>query len=146
MNPNRRSSATIGRAVLCAACLWLLAGCQPPQPGWGDIPATPAAQAYAGPLTGPLDTRLDSRVEERSLRLLGSRVEELAIGEDWESHLEWRDRNDRDMSRLYERIPEPDAPVLYAEFSGGNRTLFVIGVANDEGTRLVVLTALTAPR
>lgn len=129
-----------------AAVLGLVAACQRAQPEWSDIPPTPGAQSYSGPLTEPLTARLDGRVSERSLQVLGSRVEQLATGEDGESHLVWRDRNDDEMSRLYERIPEPDAPVLYGEFSEANRTLFVIGIANEDGTRLVVLTALTASR
>lgn len=143
MRPGR--ARRIG-AVVCAAALCLAAGCQRALPEWDDIASTPAAESYEGPLTEPLTTRLDGRVEERSLRVLGSRVEQLPIGEDWESHLVWRDAHDAEMSRLYERIPEPDAPVLYSEFSEANRTLFVIGIATEDRSRLVVLTALATSR
>lgn len=49
------------------------------------------------------------------------------------------------MRRQADRVPEPDAPVLYAEWYQADRTLFVIGKADATG-RLVVLTALAEPR
>ncbi len=130
-------------AVLVAVVA--VGGCQPPKPEWADIPPSPGAQSYEGALETPLDNRVAGRIAERGLRILDSRLERLPAGVTWEQHLKFRDANADGMRRRDERVPEPDAPVRYAEWSGADRTLFVVGAADTEG-RLVVLTALAEPR
>lgn len=116
-----------------------------PQPDWIDIPPAPEAGEYEGALEQTLDDRVASRVVERSLRIVESRLERLPDGVTWEQHLAFRDANDAGMQREVEFVPEPDAPVLYAEWSGGGRTLFVVGAIDVTG-RLVVLTTLAESR
>lgn len=117
----------------------LVAGDQ--QPEWTDIPPAPAAGAYEGALEATLDNRVTGRILERSLSIVESRLERLPDGVTWEQHLAFRDANNGGMQREVELVPEPDSPVLYAEWSGTGRTLFVVGAVDQTG-RLVVLTAL----
>jgi hypothetical protein len=130
------------RSVSVLVVSVVLAACQAAPATWNKIPATPEATLVTD-VPQALTERLDSRLRERKLQVMSSRVERLPDGADWETHLRWRGSHDGLMSRRYDRVPEPDAPVLIAEFSQGSRTLFVIGVADDSGKQLVVLTALT---
>ncbi len=131
--------------LLAALAVLLVSGCQPAKPTWEDIAASPGATAYTGQLSEPLTTRLDGRLAERRQKVLGSRVEHLPAGVNWGQHLTWRNTHVGLMSAARETVPEPDAPVLYREYAEADRTLYVIGVADDTGQALIVLTALTAP-
>ena len=140
---SRRHALLIGVVLVAVLAGFLvvrvLAGYQ--QPEWTDIPPAPAASGYEGALEAPLDNRVTGRAAERSLRVIESRLERLPDGVTWEQHLAFRDANDGGMQREVELVPEPDSPVLYAEWSGAGRTLFVVGAVDATG-RLVVLTAL----
>jgi hypothetical protein len=135
------------RRLLAVACsVVVLVACQPAPATWKDIP--PSADAIVLPYSkapSALVERLRSRLAERNLVEISNRVERLAQGVDWDTHLRWRDQHDGLLLRRGDRVPEPDAPVLYAEFSQGARTLFVIGAVDETGKQLVVLTALTKP-
>ena len=137
------------RRVAAAAFALLVAlggsACQPPLPSWQDIPLTVDADPYLDTVPPEIQARLESRLAERSLRAIGSRVEHLPPGVTWEEHLSWRDGHNDDMTRYGERIPEPDALVLVAEYGRASPTMFVIGKADETGKRLIVLTALTRP-
>ncbi|MGD9530774.1 MAG: hypothetical protein AB7V44_28860, partial [Pseudonocardia sp.] len=87
----------------------------------------------------------DARIRERDAVILGDRVERLPAGTSWADHLAWRDAHVRPLGRSRELVPEPDAPVLYAEWSRAARTLLVVGVVGADG-RLVVRTTLLGPR
>ena len=115
------------------------------QPEWSNIPPAQGAEEYEGALEKSLDNRVTARATERSLGILESRLERLPAGVTWEQHLTFRDANDDGMTRQVEFVPEPDAPVLYAEWSGAGRTLFVVGTVDADG-RLIVLTALAEAR
>ncbi len=132
--------------VLVAASASVLMGCSGPEAtGWVDITASPGAQDYEGSAEAPLDDRLSGRLAERDLELIDSRVERLPEGVAWTDHLAWRDEHVGDLERIEDRIPEPDAPVLVAEYQGDGRTLFVVATgdgADEARGRLVVLTAL----
>jgi hypothetical protein len=78
------------------------------------------------------------------LKVLGSRLEQLPLGVTFAQHVAWRETNANNMLHLADRVPEPDAPVMMAEFTRAGRTLFVIGT--EASGRTVVLTTLTAPR
>lgn len=145
-----------------------LAGCpRQRRVAWEDIPPAPeaavAADASPGSISpeeagaggasgesggdaGPLRTRLASRLEERGLRLLGSRLETLPAGVTWAQHQAFRDAHAAGLARTRDWVPEPDAPVLVAEYQAPQRTLFVIARATENRRQLVVLTALAAPR
>lgn len=126
----------------------ILVGCSGSEAtSWADISPSPGAQDYEGSAEGPLDDRLAGRLAERDLELVDSRVEYLPEGVAWQDHLAWRDKHVGDLEQIEDRIPEPDAPVLLAEYGGDGRTLFVIATAGTAGTdegggRLAVLTAL----
>jgi hypothetical protein len=125
--------------------LILATACQPPRTSWKDIPPAPSGAPYEGAKAETLlDTRLSSRVSERKLTVLGSRLEQLPAGVTFAQHVAWRETNANNMVLLADRVPEPDAPVMMAEFSRAGRTLFVIGT--EASGRTVVLTSLTAPR
>lgn len=113
---------------------------------WSAITASPGASAHVGePESTPRDLfeeRLDSVVSERGLVVVERRIEELPAGVDWTTHLAFRDDNVGGMTRTDERIPEPDRPVLLAEYRGGDRQLFVIAHTDTAGEHLIVLTAL----
>lgn len=141
----------VGRRLLIglpAVLALSVAGCDgSPVVVWADIPASPGAEPFEGAtIETILDTRLQSRIVERRLRHLGSRLEVLPAGVTWSQHQEFRDGHAAGLGRVRETIPEPDAPVVMAEYAGRDRTLFVIARATDGGRRLVVLTALTEPR
>ena len=122
----------------------VLAGCSGGDAtGWVDIPPSPGAGSYEGTVEVPLDNRLASRVTEENLKIIDSRLEYLPEGTAWAAHLAYRDEHSGDLERVEERIPEPDAPVLVAEYRKGGRKLLVIGHADADRKRLVVLTALT---
>jgi hypothetical protein len=115
---------------------------------WADLPTSPGATAIGDDpqLTGPLAERLTARLDERGLAVLGRRYELLPAGVSWVQHLAYRAAHAAGLDRRRDEVPEPDAPVLTAEWTGDDRTLFVIAKATVAGDRLVVLTALTAPR
>jgi hypothetical protein len=124
--------------------LILATACQPPRTSWKDITPAPSAASYEGQAENLLDQRLSSRVSERNLKVIGSRLEQLPLDVTFAQHVAWRDANANNMLLLPDRIPEPDAPVMMAEFARAGRTLFLIGTVASG--RTVVLTALTAPR
>jgi hypothetical protein len=124
--------------------LTLATACQPPRTSWKDIAPAPSGAPYEGQAEKLLDQRLASRVSERNLKVLDSRLEQLPLNVTFQQHVAWRDANDDNMRLLTDRLPEPDAPVMMAEFARAGRTLFVIGTVASG--RTVVLTALTAPR
>ena len=125
------------------AVLFVFAGCNSSSgAAWDDVTPSPAADPYDGPVLGPLEQRLDGRLSEGGLEEVGRRVEHLPAGTAWADHLEFRDAHAAGLNRVAERIPEPDAPVLIAEYQGGGRTLFVIAHSDESRERLVVLTAL----
>jgi hypothetical protein len=124
--------------------LMLTTGCQPPRTTWADIPPAPSGAPHEGQAEKLLDERLASRVAERKLKVLGRRLEQLPADVTFTQHVAWRDTNANNMTLLADRIPEPDAPVMMAEFARAGRTLFVIGTV--AAGRTVILTALTAPR
>jgi hypothetical protein len=127
------------------ASLMLATACQPPRTSWKDIvPAPGGAQFEGAEAETRVDLRLSGLLSERNLKLLGSRLEQLPLDVTFAQHVAWRDANDNDMTLLADRVPEPDAPVMMAEFDGAGRTLFVIGTFASG--RTVVLTALIAPR
>ena len=131
------------RAALLAAVL--LVGCTTNNDTtWDDVTPSPGADAYEGDVLGPLAVRLSSLVTERALTLIDSRVEYLPAGVTWTDHLEFRTQNVGDLQYIEERIPEPDRPVLIAEYRADNKTVLVIANADEAGERLVVLTALTS--
>lgn len=132
------------RALLVLAVVLLLTACQPSRATWEDIPPTPGAEAYAGPDTARLDERVASRVTERRLAILGDRVEKLPVGTTWDQHVFYREGHSQFLYRVRDTVPEPDAPVLYAEWSRASRTLVVVGVRGADG-RLVVRTTLLEP-
>jgi hypothetical protein len=135
-----RSRAAV--ALSCLAAAFAISACQPAPATWKEIPATPNAVVVTD-TPSALTERLNGRLAERNLKVVSSRVERLAAGTDWETHLQYRATHAGLLRRRGDRVPEPDAPVLMAEFSQGPRTLFVIGVADESGKQLVVLTALT---
>jgi hypothetical protein len=141
-------SARLPRIVRAAVALSIVVvgatACQPPQPGWKDIPPAPNGAAYEGSAETVLDQRLASRVEERNQKVLDSRLEQLPLDVTFEQHVAWRAMNSDDMTQLIDRIPEPDAPVMMAEFVRAGRTLYLIGTV--AAGRTVVLTALTSVR
>jgi len=141
----RRFRLIIAVVLVTLLALAGLAGCQLRKPEWEDIPSSPGAADYTGSLETPLDDRVAGRVAERSLRIRASRMERLSASTTWDEHLAFRAANDAGMRRQVDRVPEPDAPVLYAEWRRADRTLFVVGKA-EAGGRLVVLTALAEPR
>ena len=112
---------------------------------WSAITASPGASAHVGePESTPRDLfeeRLDFVVSERGLVVVERRIEELPGGVDWANHLAFRDDDVGGMTRIDERIPEPNRPVLLAEYRGGDRQLFVIAHA-EAGEHLIVLTAI----
>jgi hypothetical protein len=124
--------------------LMLATACQPPRTTWKDIPPAPSGESYEGQAEKVLDLRLASRVSERNLKVLGSRLEQLPLDVTFAQHVAWRDANANSMVLLADRSPEPDAPVMMAEFARAGRTLFVIGTVASGHT--IVLTTLTAPR
>jgi hypothetical protein len=124
--------------------LTLVTACQPARTSWKDIVPAPSGAPYEGQAEKFLDERLASRVAERNLKVLDSRLEQLPLDVTFAQHVEWRDANDNDMMLLADRVPEPDAPVMMAEFSRSGRTLFVIGTVASG--RTVILTALATPR
>lgn len=127
--------------LVLVACLMVACSDQD-RTSWADITPSPGADPYEGSVETPLDDRLASRVTERDLKILDSRIEYLPAGVDWESHLSFRDDHAGELERVGDRVPEPDAPVLVAEYRADARTLFVIGRADEAKARLVVLTAL----
>jgi hypothetical protein len=133
-----RLARSFSALVVCVA----LVACQPAPATWNKIPAAPEA-ALVTDVPQALTERLNSRLAERQLQVMSSRVERLPAGTDWETHLRFRATHVGLLTRRGDRVPEPDAPVLMAEYSQGPRTLFVIGVADDSGKQLIVLTALT---
>jgi hypothetical protein len=122
----------------------LATACQPPRTSWKDIAPAPSGASYEGQAENVLDRRLASRVSERNLKVIGSRLEQLPLDVTFAQHVAWRDANANNMVQVADRIPEPDAPVMMAEFARAGRTLFLIGTVASG--RTVVLTALTAPR
>ncbi len=131
------------RVTLVAALL--LAGCTTNNStSWDDVAPSPGADPYEGDVLGPLAVRLNSVVVERALTIIDSRVEYLPAGVTWAEHLEFRADNVGDLHYIEERIPEPDRPVLLAEYRADNKTVLVIANADTAGERLVVLTALTS--
>jgi hypothetical protein len=112
---------------------------------WSDVPPAPGAETYEGSIEKIVDERLSDIVAERHLRLVDSRLEVLPAGVAWADHRAFRDDHAAGLHRVEERVPEPDAPVLTAEYAGRDRALFVIARATEDRTRLVVLTALTTP-
>jgi hypothetical protein len=130
--------------VVLLLSLTLATACQPPRTSWKDIAPAPSGASYEGEAEKILDQRLSSRVSERNLKVLDSRLEQLPLDVTFAQHVAWRDANDDNMVQVADRIPEPDAPVMMAEFARAGRTLFVIGMVASG--RIVVLTALTAPR
>ena len=144
-----RRRSPVARLMVFVAALPLLALACSSDSGvaWDDLAATPGAEAYEGSIERILDDRLSGRMNERGLKLVDSRVEYLPDGTDWAGHVAWRAEHSAGMTEVQDRldVPEPDAPVVMAEFSSGGDTLFLIGRADDDGERLVVLTALTRP-
>ncbi|MGE3662550.1 MAG: hypothetical protein AB7G09_14755 [Pseudonocardia sp.] len=130
--------------LLAAVAAGLGSACQQPQAQWDDVPAAPGGEPYAGPDTARLDERIAGRVVERSAVIVGDRVERLPAGTTWAEHLAFRDGHVPSLHRVRDVVPEPDAPVLYAEWSAAARTLLVVGVVGGDG-RLVVRTTLLAP-
>jgi hypothetical protein len=130
--------------VVLLLSLMLTTACQPPRTSWKDIPPAPSGAAYKGQAEKLLDERLASRVAERNLKVLGSRLEQLPQDVTFAQHVAWRDANANDMRQVADRVPEPDAPVMMAEFARAGRTLFVIGTVASG--HVIVLTTLTAPR
>jgi hypothetical protein len=123
----------------------LATACQPPRTTWKDIPPAPSGAQYEGATAETLlDQRLSGLVSERKLKVLGSRLEQLPLDVTFAQHVAWRETNANNMALLADRVPEPDAPVMVAEFARAGRTLFVIGTVASG--RTVVLTTLTAPR
>jgi hypothetical protein len=122
----------------------LATACQPPHTSWQDIPPAPSGAPYDGPAEAILVKRVSSRISERKLKVLGTRLEQLPLDVTFAQHVAWREANANNMGLLVDRVPEPDAPVLMAEFSRAGRTLFVVGTF-DSG-RAVVLTVLTTVR
>lgn len=144
----RRRPALLLAVVLGVVLAGLFAlrvwpGCQEPE--WTNVRSVPGAGEYEGTLEAPLDNRVSGRLAERSLRVVEARLERLPAGVTWEQHLAFRDANADGMDRQIERVPEPDAPVSYAEWSGCGRTLFVVGTSETDG-RLVVETVLAGAR
>jgi hypothetical protein len=139
----RLSRPALRPIAVLLAVLTMATACQPPRTTWKDIPPAPSGAPYEGQAEKRLDGRLASRVSERNLKVLDSRLEQLPLGVTFAQHVAWRDMNANNMALLADRVPEPDAPVLMAEFSKAGRTLFVIGTVASG--RTVVLTALTAP-
>jgi hypothetical protein len=134
-----------GPITIALASLTLATACQPPRTSWKDIGPAPGGASYEGEQAETLvDQRLSSLLSERNLKLLGSRLEQLPFDMTFAQHVAWRDANDDDMRQLSDRVPEPDAPVMMAEFARAGRKLFVIGTVASG--RTVVLTALTTPR
>lgn len=139
----RRQRRRPRRATSLVLAAWLAVACSSPDAtSWADITPSSGAVDYEGSVEAPLDDRLASRLRERDLQIVDSRVEYLPAGVDWQEHLADRDDHVGDLARVDDRIPEPDAPVLVAEYDGDGMTLFVIGRADDARERLVVLTAL----
>jgi hypothetical protein len=130
--------------VVLVLSIMLATACQPPRTSWKDIPTAPSGESYEGQAETVLDRRLASRVSERNLKVLGSRLEQLPLDVTFAQHVAWRDANANNMVLLADRSPEPDAPVMMAEFARAGRTLFVIGTLASGHT--IVLTTLTAPR
>ena len=129
-----------------------VSACSTKSPAWGSIPVPPSAEEYPvdsatpDPALADIDQRLSSLVNERHLTLVGQRTEHLPSGVDWSTHLSWRKGHAAGLRYAPDRtVPEPDAPVLVAEYQGSGRTLFVIGRADAAGDRLIVLTALARP-
>lgn len=139
--------ATAVTAATAAVLLVLsLDGCRgTPGVAWSALPPAPGARPYPG-ATDLQDTRLSGLVTERGLRTIARRVEELPAGVTWAQHRSFRDENAAGLDRVQERIPEPDAPVLVAEYAGRGRTVFVIARADAAREHLIVLTALAEPR
>ncbi|MGL5823788.1 MAG: hypothetical protein ACRCYU_02955, partial [Nocardioides sp.] len=140
-------TATTIRAVIISALVTaaavVLTACGGDPVGWSDIRTAPGAETFeCAQIETPIDQRLSSIVSERELTVVGSRLEHLPAGVDWAAHLRWRDQHDGGMRKIDALLPEPDAPVLVAEFAKGDRTLVVIGKADTSGKRLVVLTTL----
>jgi hypothetical protein len=142
----RPSGPALRPIALLLLSMMLATACQPPRTEWKDIAPAPGAEAYKGEAEKPLNERLDSRISEQKLNVLGSRLEVLPPDVSFAQHVAWRNKNDNNMTQASDRatVPEPDAPVIMAEFFRAGRTLFVIGRV-DSG-RMVVLTALAAPR
>jgi hypothetical protein len=125
-------------AVLLLSIM-LATACQPLRTSWKDIRPVPTAAPYEGQAEKLLKERMASRVSERNLKVLGSRLEQLPLDVTFTQHVAWRDANANDMRQVTDRVPEPDAPVMMAEFARAGRTLFVIGTVASG--RIVVLTA-----
>jgi hypothetical protein len=130
--------------VVLLLSLTLATACQPPRTSWKDIPPAPSGASYEGQAEKLLDDRLATLVKGRNLKFLDSRLEQLPLDATFAQHVSWREANANDMRQVADRIPEPDAPVMMAEFAKSGRTLFVIGTVASG--RIVVLTALTASR
>jgi hypothetical protein len=125
--------------------LTLATACQAPRTAWKDIPPAPGGAVFEGATAETLlDQRLSGLVSERKLKVLGSRFEQLPLDVTFAQHITWRETNANEMPLLLDRVPEPDAPVMVAEFSKTGRTLFVIGTVASG--RTVVLTTLAKPR
>ncbi len=140
-----RWSRRVFATVLSCVALVVLSACQPSPSKWRDIAKSPDAVEYSGEIEPILAERLNSIVTQSSATILGSRVERLPDGVDWETYKLWRQQHVGLMDELNTingRIPEPDAPVLVAQYGGSGRTLVVIARADDTGKFLVVLTAL----
>jgi hypothetical protein len=132
-------------AVFLLSLVVLATACQPTRTSWKDIAPAPSGAPYEGAKAETrVDQRLSGLLSERKLKVLGSRLEQLPLDVTFAQHVAWRDENDDNMVLLADRVPEPDAPVMVAEFARTGRTLFVIGTVASG--RTIVLTTLTAPR
>lgn len=142
MSPAPRRRRSLASAT--AAALLLAGACGGDPTPWEAITPSPGAETYEGSIETPLDNRMHAIVTERDLDVVDSRLEFLPAGTAWADHLAFRDAHAGDLRRVESRLPEPDAPVLVAEYHGDDRTLLVIGLAEESRTRLVVLTTLTS--
>ena len=134
-------------ALATVLALFVVAGCSHGALTWSRVDPSPGADAWTGggEASRLIHARLDGIVQERHLVVVGTREELLPPIVDWAAHRTWRDAHSAGLASVEERLPEPDAPVLVAEWGGRTRSIVAIAHANPERTRLVVLTALLRP-